>query len=208
MPGVQAVSGSVHENMRVTAGSTVWIPQVRGEQVALIDIRRAWVFPHGRFFSPAEEAESAPVAVLGSIAATGLFGDRNPVGETITLRGERFRVIGVVASGSWMVASGEGDGQFDAVYLPVGTAQRLLERSYLDNITVSTLSTGDVARLSKDIGAKLRVLHHLTNTMPNDFTVLSQAHTAMARGGLRTDISKDMMSNTQHSGPGDSGAAE
>ena len=196
MPGVQSVSGSVHENMRVVTGSSNWIPQVRGEQASLADIRRAWVFPHGRFFSAGEEAEQAQVAVVGSVAAKGLFGDRDPVGESITMHGQSFRVIGVVASGSWMVASAPGDGQFDAVYIPVGAAQRLLERNNLDNITVSTLSTGDVARLAKDISAVLRVLHHLTNTMANDFTVLSEAHTAMARGGLRTDISKDMMSNT------------
>jgi putative ABC transport system permease protein len=196
MPGVQSVSGSVHENMRVLAGATVWIPQVRGEQASLADIRRAWVFPHGRFFTAAEEAAKAPVAVLGSVAAKGLFGDRNPMGETITLKGQGFKVIGVVASGSWMVASAQGDGQFDAVYVPVGAAQRLLERDYLDNITVSTESTGEVARLAKDISAEMRVLHHLNNKTPDDFTVMSQAHTAMNRGGMRTDISKDMMSNT------------
>jgi ABC-type antimicrobial peptide transport system permease subunit len=201
MAGVQLVSGSVHETMRVTtgrvlAGQAVWIPQVKGEQAAIADIRRAWVFPHGRFFTVAEEAAKAQVAVLGSVAAKGLFGDRNPVGETITLKGESYKVIGVVASGSWMVASTEGDGQFDAVYIPVGAAQRLMEKSYLDNITVSTLSTGDVARLAKEIGAELRVLHRLGNKTPDDFTVMSQAHTAMNKGGLRTDISKDMMSNT------------
>ena len=196
MAGVQSVSGSVHENMRVVAGSSSWVPQVRGEQASLADIKRAWVFPHGRFFSAAEEAEQAPVAVVGSVAAKELFGDRNAVGESITMHGQSFRVIGVVASGSWMVASAPGDGQFDAVYIPVGAAQRLLERNYLDSITVSTLSTGDVARLTKAISAELRVLHHLTNTMPSDFTVQSQAHTAMSRGGMRTDISKDMMSNT------------
>jgi putative ABC transport system permease protein len=196
MPGVQSVSGSVHENMRVLADSTVWIPQVRGEQATLVDIRRAWVFPHGRFFTAAEEVAKAQVAVLGSVAAKGLFGDRNPVGETITLKGQGFKVIGVVASGSWMVASAQGDGQFDAVYIPVGAAQTLLGKNYLDNITVSTESTGDVARLAKDISAEMRVLHHLNNKTPDDFTVMSQAHTAMNRGGMRTDISKDMMSNT------------
>ncbi len=146
LPGVQNVSASIHENLRIVAGSTVWLPALRGEQATLPDIRRAWTFPQGRFFTAAEDAQVAQVAVLGSIAATGLFGSRNPVGETIAIRGQSFRVIGVIASSSWMVPASPGDGQFDAIYIPLSTAQHLLGRSYLDNITVSTASTGDVAR--------------------------------------------------------------
>jgi ABC-type antimicrobial peptide transport system permease subunit len=194
MPGVQAVSASVTENIPVKAGSSAWTPQIRGEQASLPKIRRAWNIPHGRFFTPEEEAQNAPVAVLGSVAARGLFGERNPVSEQITIRGESFRVVGVIASSSWLVPAFPGDGQFDAVYLPLGAAQHLLGRSYLDTITVSTASAGDVTKLNIAISAELRRRHALDETMATDFRVNSQADRIVARG-LRGDLTRAMSGN-------------
>lgn len=149
---------------------------------------------HGRFFTTEEETQSAPAAVLGSVAAQGLFGGRNPVGEQISIRGESFRVVGVIASSSWLVRAAPGDGQFDAVYLPLGAAQRLLGRGYLDNITVSAVSSGDVARLTNAISTELRRRHALDRRIASDFRVYSQADRVVALG-LRGDLTKAMAAN-------------
>ncbi|MDW8225068.1 MAG: ABC transporter permease [Bacteroidota bacterium] len=50
----------------------------------------------GRFFSPAEDRYSAPVAVLGHLLARQFFPNENPVGKTIQIAGHRFTVVGVV----------------------------------------------------------------------------------------------------------------
>ncbi len=196
LDGIQAVSGGLHDNINAQGGGNLWTTQVRGEQAALPEIRRAWVFVHGRFFNEKEESAHATVAVLGSVVAGRLFGTRNPVGETVAFRDHTYKVIGVVSSGSWMVPAVEGDGQFDAVYLPVETAQDLLHRTYLDTITVSTISTGDVTRMIAKITEGLRVWHHLDNQTAADFTVASQANTALTKGGLRNDITRNLKSNT------------
>jgi putative ABC transport system permease protein len=201
LAGVQAASGGVHENTsvkRTNASGAGALTQLRGEQSSLPAIRRAWLLTRGRFFSANEEANAEHVAVLGSIVSKELFGDNNPVGERIELRGEQFKVVGVLASGSWMVPSTAGDGQFDAVYVPVRTAQRMLNRAYLDTVTVATESTGEVSRLVKVISATLRQRHTLAATAPDDFTVASQARTAIARGGMRTDISRAMIGNANN----------
>ena len=195
LAGIEAVSGGVHENVSVTAGTESAATQLRGEEASLPAIRRAWVLVHGRFLSAGEDQQAEAVAVLGSVLSQRLFGAANPVGETITLRGQAFKVVGEFASGSWMVPSAAGDGQFDAVYVPVKTAQKLLGRSSLDTITLATESTGDVTRVSKLLAADLRGWHHLSSTTPDDFTVASQAHSAIAHGGMRTDISRAMMGN-------------
>jgi putative ABC transport system permease protein len=195
LTGVQATSGGVHDNISITSPTATWLTQIRGEQPSLPAIRRAWLITHGRFFTEAEDASRQKVAVLGSIASQHLFGDRNPTGETITLHNASFKVIGTIASGSWMVPSTIGDGQFDAVYIPVRTAQQLLKRSSLDTITLSTISTGEVTHLTKQIAIELRARHHIAATSPDDFTVASQARSAIARGGMRTDISRAMMGN-------------
>jgi putative ABC transport system permease protein len=194
--GVQAASGGVHDNAQVLGGDNLWVTQIRGEQPSLTEIHHAWTMPRGRFFTQSEDDSLARVAVLGSVVSQHLFGVKNPVGEMLTLRGQSFKVIGVIASNSWMVPAATGDGQFDAVYIPVHTAQKLLARPYLDTITVTAASTGDVTRLIKMITYELRKLHHLDEATAPDFTVASQAHTAMTKGGLRTDFSRAMMSNT------------
>jgi putative ABC transport system permease protein len=193
--GVQYVSAGVHENVNAKAGEMTWFTKLHGDETSMPGIKRAWVFPHGRFFNAREEKNGENVAVLGSIVSEKLFGDRSPVGETISLRGESFQIVGVIESSTWMVQAGQGDDQFDAVYIPITTAQRLLKRPHLDAITITTASTGDVTRVLKATKEVLRKRHGITETMPDDFIVTSQARKAMAKGGMRTDVLKSVVGN-------------
>lgn len=195
MNGVQFVSPGVAENALVKAGDASWYTRTHGEGKDLPSIRRAWVFPQGRFFSKSEIANAANAVVLGSIVAEKLFGNVNPVGKNVTIRGISFQVVGVVGSGSWMVPAATGDDQFDAVYVPVTTGQKLLGKRGIDSITVSTVSTGDVTRVTKSIAALLRQRHGLTHEAPDDFVVSSQARKSLARGGMRTDIARAITGN-------------
>jgi ABC-type antimicrobial peptide transport system permease subunit len=100
----------------------------------------------------------------------------------------------VIESSSWLVRAAPGDGQFDAVYLPLGAAQRLVGRSYLDTITVSAISAGDVTRLTTAISKELRRRHALDRRIASDFRVYSQADRVVALG-LRGDLTKAMAAN-------------
>jgi len=50
----------------------------------------------GRYFSPSEINFGNNVAILGAEIASGVFGDKNPIGKQITIRGLKFNVIGVM----------------------------------------------------------------------------------------------------------------
>ena len=97
--------------------------------------------------------------MLGAFAAEKLFGDANPVGRQVMLFKQPFEVVGVVGSGSWMVAPSAGDDQFDAIYVPFTTIHQLLNLSKLTDITITAASTGEVTRVSKDVTALLRSRH-------------------------------------------------
>ena len=196
--GVQYVSGGIAENANISAGNSSWFTRVHGEQASLAQIRRAWIFPFGRFFTNREVENGNDVVVLGSVTSEKLFGARNPVGANVTLKGHSYRVIGVIASGSWMVRAGAGDGEFDAIYLPVTCAQRMLGRANLDTLTVSTVSTGDVTQVSKSLTKLLRDRHNLGATLPDDFIVASEAHKSLAKGGMRTDIARAVVGNVNN----------
>lgn len=75
----------------------------------------------GRFLDDADMAQKRRVAVLGFKAANILFNGRPMVGETITINGTAFTVVGSVDKIS------RGNNNFDdqKVYLPVTTMQEL-----------------------------------------------------------------------------------
>jgi putative ABC transport system permease protein len=194
--GVQYVSEGIHENVHVLNAANIrWFTRVHGDDTALPDIRRSWTFLHGRFFSSREQKNNEQVVVLGAVAAKQLFGDTNPVGQTVTLWKQPFKVVGVVGSSSWLSTPEAGDDQFDAVYIPVTTMQHLLNLSKLNDITVTTVSTGDVTRVSKAITALLRQRHNITASNPDDFTVATQATKALTKGSMRPEVAHAVTGN-------------
>lgn len=74
----------------------------------------------GRFFTKEEEQGLARVAALGHGAWQKLFNESDPVGEFITIKGKKYRVIGVLAE--------RGSAFFfnldDMVYVPLRTFQK------------------------------------------------------------------------------------
>ena len=195
VPGVQYVCGGIHENVHVVSGDTRWFTRIHGDGVSLPNIRRSWSFLHGSFFTAREEKKNDQVIVLGAVVATKLFGDANPVGKTITVWKQPFKIVGVVTSSSWMVTPSEGDDQFDAVYIPVTTMQSLLNLSKLNDITITTQSTGDVTRVENIVTTLLRTRHGIGPDSPDDFTVASQAAKALSSGGLRPDVASAVTGN-------------
>lgn len=84
----------------------------------------------GRFFSAVEQAEAAPLAVLGAGVASDVFGAVEPVGQTIQIERIRFRVVGVLqaqGTGSGKLAIKRRDHDRD-VYLPLKTSLQRLEK--------------------------------------------------------------------------------
>jgi ABC-type antimicrobial peptide transport system permease subunit len=195
LPGVQYVSAGVEDNARVESGDTGWFTRMHGESATLPKIRRAWGFPHGRFFTKGEVDRSEDVAVIGDIVSQHLFGRDNPVGKTVTMKGRKYSIVGEIASSSWMVPASQGDNQFDAIYVPVTAAQSVMHRSSLDHLTVSTASTGEVTKVSQFITALLRRRHSLSVNQPDDFVVASEAHKSLTKGGMRTDIARAVVGN-------------
>jgi ABC-type antimicrobial peptide transport system permease subunit len=73
--------------------------------------------------------------------------------------------------------------------------QSLLNLSKLNDITVTTESTGDVTRVSKSVVSLLRMRHGIGANTPDDFTVASQASKALTKGGLRPDVATAVTGN-------------
>jgi len=196
LPGVQYVAGGIHENVRVHLDQKRWFTRMHGTDVMMPSIKRAWTFAGGRFFSEREQDRASQVVVLGQIVADKLFGAGvSPMGREVMLWNQSFEVIGVVTSATWVVQPAPGDDQFDAVYMPYTTTQRLLNLSKLNDITVTAESSGDISRLSREITKLLRVRHRIGDNDPDDFTLITQATKALTTGGLPPSVARAVASN-------------
>ena len=133
----------------------------------------------GRFISEADNKSLALVAVLGSQTAEDLFGGLSPVGKTISIRGVKFEVVGVLAAKG---SSGFGASD-DAVLIPLETGYSKLfgasatynDKKTVNNISVSVASPKAMDTVSAQIEFLLRRAHKLSPADELDFNVLSQA---------------------------------
>ncbi|MBL6904306.1 MAG: ABC transporter permease [Pseudomonadales bacterium] len=198
IPGVQFVASGVHENARITVANDEtqqWFTRLHGTEAKLPRIRRGWVFPYGEFLTEQQVANAEQVMVLGRVVADRLFGEGvNPVGNGVLLWNQLFEVVGVVGSSSWATQPVAGDDQFDAVYVPVTTVHSLLNLSKLNTITVTTESAGETTNIAEEIVGLLRQRHGISDLMPDDFTVKSQAQELLG-DGLPPDLARIVAGN-------------
>ena len=90
----------------------------------------------GRFLNDADVTERRRVAVLGAKAAMLLFPGRPMVGETITVNGTEFKIIGSVEK----ISRGNQDFDDQKVYIPVTTMHELFPLKG-DNIAQDALTS-------------------------------------------------------------------
>jgi putative ABC transport system permease protein len=179
VPGVQYLAAGVRTRAQVIAGNQNWSTSVQGTDVELPMIR-SWPVQFGGFFTVQDVNGAAKVAVLGKVVRDNLFGeDVDPTGQTIRVRNQPFKVVGVMAS------KGQGTGgedQDDAVYVPYTTVQKkLLGITHINNITVSAATAGDVRKVADSITALLRTRHKIYQGDADDFMVRTLEEMAAVR---------------------------
>ena len=86
----------------------------------------------GRFLPEDDPVAPRAFAVLGSKLRQELFGERNPLGQRITIGGSRYRVIGVMESKGTVL----GFDLDDTVYIPAARALSLFNKDTLFQIDV------------------------------------------------------------------------
>jgi putative ABC transport system permease protein len=133
----------------------------------------------GRYFSEAEEAESARVAVIGDGVAKTLFGGiYSAVGQRISVNGIQFEVIGVSTTkqSGFAGAFGQYSSPSEQVYTPYRTARDRLFRNQVSSridvssMTVRARSVPEIETAIRQVTEVLRQEHRLSY-QANDFRV-------------------------------------
>jgi putative ABC transport system permease protein len=94
----------------------------------------------GRYLTDADLEHSRRVAVIGHAVLGELFKGRNVLGQQLTVNGQQFTVVGVLAQKGQAL----GTNPDDVVHIPVTAAQRLAGTTRL-SVIYARLSHGDLA---------------------------------------------------------------
>ena len=172
-PAVAAVAPVVMRDEPVSAEGKSHTTSILGVTPAYADVRNYHTV-EGRFINETDEAGRASVAVLAPDAADALFGRKDGlVGTTIRVRGQPFRVVGVMETkGSSMM----GVNQDDRVFIPLSTARARLtsQPDEVNLLMISAVSPEQVSEAREQIATILRTRHRLRPDQEDDFTIFTQ----------------------------------
>ncbi len=168
----RAVSPELSRRYQVTSKGTNTNTTVNGTVAAYTDVHNIQI-DSGVFISDDNVKSLAKVAVIGPTTRDDLFGvGSDPVGQTIKINSNIFKVIGVtVAKG------GTGfNNPDDIVYVPISTAQRFLAGdTYVSTVSVAAVSSDAMSSIKDQITSLLLTRHKMSDPTTADFTVQSQA---------------------------------
>ena len=151
---ISSVSGTVK------AGTTTYDDGVVQGTTPGYESIRNWTVAEGRFLQQPDIDNRSFVAVIGSEAATEMYGTTHAVGETFSLNGYTLTVVGVLeAVGS--SASGSNDNQ---ILIPFTLAQRLSNQTSISSFYVSAASSAQVEQAQAAVESYLEKAFENYNT--------------------------------------------
>ncbi len=164
LPFARAVVPFVQGNAEVEAGNRSRRTTIYGAGAQMPEAFSMKV-ASGRFLPADDPTAPRAFAVLGSKLRHELFGERNPLGQRITVGGNRYRVIGVMESKGTVL----GFDLDDTVYIPAARAMELFNRDSLFEIDVLYYEHYPVETVVKGIKRTLETRHGR-----EDFTITTQ----------------------------------
>lgn len=182
--GVVAAAPVVQSSAQVIYGAQNWNTYTVGSNADYFALRD-WTIAAGYAFDRPEIQSAAQVAVIGKKVAANLFGNDDPLGQTIRIRNLPFQVIGVLGSKGQSL---DGRDQDDTIVIPITTAQRKLFGNRFRNsvrlIMVQAASEQAMPQVERDLRISLRQRHRLSDEAEDDFTL--QNLTALANTAAET----------------------
>jgi len=173
VPSVEVAAPSVRGSAQLVFGNLNWSTVVQGVTTDYLAARE-WNVASGRMFGPEDEAAAGKVVVLGDTVWRNLFGDSDPVGQTIRVKKVPFTVLGVLEPKG---QSAFGQDQDDLILVPMSTAKRKVLGASRSNprsigsISVRVRDASLMVEAEEQIRALLRQRHRLQTGQDDDFQV-------------------------------------
>jgi putative ABC transport system permease protein len=171
-PDIKQVAPVASSSLSVVAGNTNWTTNVVGTTVDWLTVRARNV-AQGRFITQDDVDQGRQVMVIGSTVSSELFGQRSPVGQTVTVSGNTFSIIGVLDT----IGSSTTADEDDQVVIPqTSYASRIstsANRSSITTMYIEATSQSSLSAAYQEATNALTTSHGVTGTN-RDFSISSQ----------------------------------
>jgi putative ABC transport system permease protein len=174
IPQVRAVVPVLQGNASVEAGRYSRRTMVIGVGPK---VPETWQIPValGQFLPEDDPRRARSFAVLGHTMRRELFPNTNPLGQSVRIAGERYRVIGVMAPKGQLL----GFDLDDTVYIPVAKAMSMFDRESLMEVDILYAADTDIEEVSARIRDTLMARHGR-----EDFTITTQEQMLRVLGSI------------------------
>jgi putative ABC transport system permease protein len=180
LPEVRAVTALLNRSdlYEVSAWSNT-SSQVLGVQPNFATVRFV-PLEEGRFIDAGDLANNRHVAVLGYKSSHLLFPGRPDVGETITINGTDFQIVGRMGT----LARGNNDGDDQRIYIPLSTMQELyamkgenIPKDSLSSIQYQPTKKGDGTAAIAAVHRVIAANHRFDPSLKDAFEEWDTIHT-------------------------------
>jgi putative ABC transport system permease protein len=180
IPGVVVVAPLLFARAQFTVGASNWAGSIRGVTASYFTARE-WSVTGGREMTPDDNSRAAKIMLIGTTMREKLFGEADPVGATVRIRGVPFTVVGLLdhkGQDAW------GDDQDDVALVPLTTARRHFvgvsraSPRLVHNISVKFAEGTSAEGTMAAIGDLLRQRHRLQPGQEETFLVRNLAEAA------------------------------
>ena len=192
VPGVAAISGQLNGSVTAVYGGANWSTQVSGVHAEYFDVR-PWPLDSGRYFTAAEVASGARVALIGSSVRRELFTDgADPTGEVLRVNNVPLEIVGMLSTRG---QAGGSDAD-DVIVVPLTTARsRLVGHGAatvpdsVGNITVRIADGYDINEAQRALTTLLRRQRRVNPGAEDNFTIRNFAQLLQTRNDQQQTLS-------------------
>jgi putative ABC transport system permease protein len=185
VPGVASVHGrNWGSEQVVNAPADRRRVRIDGVDAGYLELRN-WRLLAGRSIRPLDIENRARVAVVGAEVARTLFGTAAPVGQTVTIDGVRFLVVGVVAPIEFDIIPADFSFVGRRIYIPYSFMTRYAKgEGRIDEALVTALPAAEFGDVLRRGIALVRQRHGGTE----DFTVENEAADVLSNLAMADNI--------------------
>jgi putative ABC transport system permease protein len=186
LPDVGRIAPISTSSQTVVAGSANAVVQITGSTPDWVEVSN-WSMALGRNFTPAEDRAGLSVCLLGQTTRQTLFGEADPIGQTVRIKTISCQVVGVLAPKG---AGSFGQDQDDLVVMPI----RLLQRRLAGDSDVNTMQISVTAGVAVPdaiaaIEAVMRERRRLSFDQDNDFSLTDMKEIASMLNSVNSVLS-------------------
>ncbi|MGE5633082.1 MAG: ABC transporter permease [Caulobacteraceae bacterium] len=151
---ISAIAPQINGSITVKYGTKNTETSLIGTSPEYETIRNQHV-QRGRFLLDLDVEYRQKVALIGTAVVNELFEGKNPIGQSIKVNGQPFKVVGILEEKE----NGQDQSQDDQVIIPITVAQRLMKSAVIRNFAIQAAKPEAVDAVMEKLNTMLTSIY-------------------------------------------------